>query len=55
MLKTGILFPLGLGFLAFGAYEYSQHGLTEHVALLLFMGTLNTLYTAAKSLRSSGR
>lgn len=55
MFKTGILFPLGLGFLAFGAYEYGQYGFTEHVALLLFFGVLNTLYTAAKVMASSRR
>lgn len=55
MFKHGILFPRGLGFLTFGGYEYSRYGLNEHVALLLFTGTLNTLYTLVKVMRPSGR
>jgi hypothetical protein len=45
MFKTGILFPLGLGFLAFAAYDYVHYGFSEHVGLLLFMGALNMVYT----------
>lgn len=55
MFRYGILFPLGLGFLAFGAYDYSRYGFNEHVALLLFFGVLNTLYTAAKVMSASRR
>ncbi len=43
-----ILFPLGLGFLGFGGYECATRGLTEHSALLLFFGVVNTLYTAVR-------
>jgi len=35
-----IRFPLGIGFLMFGGYEYSKYGFTEHVGILLFMGAL---------------
>ena len=49
MVKTGILFPLGLGFLAFGGYEYAHQGMTQHAALLLFMGGLNMVYTLGKA------
>ncbi len=48
-----ILFPLGIGFLGFGAYEYSKYGFTEHVGLLLFMGALNMVYTLFKFARNS--
>ena len=51
MFRTGILFPLGIGFLAFGGYEYSKYGMTEHTALLLFLGTLNVLYTLVRAFR----
>ena len=50
MFRTGILFPLGLGFLAFGGYEYAHQGMTQHAALLLFMGVLNTVYTLGKAM-----
>jgi hypothetical protein len=49
----GILFPLGIGFLGFGAYEYSQYGFTEHVGILFFMGALNMIYTLFKFARNS--
>jgi len=45
MSRTGILFPLGIGFLAFGIYEYTKYGMTEHAALLLFLGGVNIIYT----------
>ncbi len=51
MFRAGILFPLGIGFLAFGGYEYSKYGMTQHAALLLFMGALNIVYTAVRALR----
>lgn len=45
MSRTGILFPLGIVFLAFGVHEFLRYGLTEHVALMLSFGTVNLLYT----------
>jgi len=55
MIRMSILFPLGIGFIIFGIYEYTQHGFTSHVGLLLFMGILNTIYTAFKAARKAGR
>jgi hypothetical protein len=55
MFRTGILFPLGLGFGAFGLYEYNRDGFNEHVALLFFFFGLNTLYTLVRAMKSAGR
>ena len=55
MFKGGILFPLGIVFLAFGGYEASKHGMTEHVMLLLAMGGLNIVYTVGRMAMSKSR
>jgi hypothetical protein len=55
MFGQGILFPLGLGFGAFGLYEYNRYGFNEHVALLFFFFGLNTLYFIARCLKSGRR
>jgi hypothetical protein len=54
-IAMNVLFPLGLGFIAFGLYEYGKYGLTEHIALLLFMGGLNIIYTLFKVARRAAR
>ena len=49
MFNNGILFPLGILFIAFGGYEAFKHGgIDEHSGILLAMGILNTLYTLSK-------